>query len=339
MRDVSVRNLSVTYSSKVALKSVNADFPAGSLSILIGRNGSGKTTLLKAIAGLVNYSGKVFIGGEVADDSPPSLRRVSYVPQNNALIPSLKVWWNIALGLVDRERDPQIIKEKIEEVAKLLDIQHLLNKYPGELSGGEARRVAIARALVVDSDVVLMDEPELSVDIQTWQIIRNNILKVRKSDKTIIVSTHNFEDLLPYADVLCLLHEGNALFVGRPANLRTENMPLDVRAWLGSVIEADDVECDEGDFCVALFNGYRIYAGSYRKSFRSSPRILILPKYITVDQDGVLKGKVVRKIKHDTGRSTVLVSINGYELVTTTHEVLSEGAVVGLKIEKAILLG
>lgn len=339
MRDVSIKNVSVAYSGKKALKNVNAYFPAGSLSIVIGLNGSGKTTLLKAIAGLLNYSGNVFIGGRNVDEVPPNLRGISYVPQNTALIPTLNVWRNIALGLVDRERDPQIIREKVEGVARLLGIQHLLSKHPRELSGGEARRVAIARALVVDNDVMLMDEPELSVDVQTWQIILSTILRMRRDGKTIILSTHNFEDLMPYANVMCLLHEGNTLFAGPPTNLRTENMPLDVRAWLGSVVEVDRIECNEGDFCVALLNSHRIYAGPHKEDLRNSSKVLILPKYVTIDRDGMLEGKVIRKIGYYAGSLVALVDVEGHELVATSREALPENTTVSLRIEKAVLLG
>lgn len=339
MRGVSVKNVSVTYSGRKALKNINADFPPGSLSIVVGLNGSGKTTLLKVVAGLVNYSGNVFIGGINADSVPPNLRGVSYVPQNNALIPNLRVWHNIAIGLIDRERNPQTIKERVEEVAEVLGIQHLLNRYPRELSGGEARRVAIARALVVNSDILLMDEPELSVDIQTWQTILNTILRMRGNGKTIVITTHNFEDLMPYANIMCLLHKGDALFSGSLADLRTEDLPLDVRAWLGTIVEVDDIECGENDFCVALLDGHKIYAGSYRVNSRKYLRVAILPKYVVVDQNGILRGRIVRKIGYYAGRLTVLVDVNGYELVATSHGALQEGNSVSLKIEKAIPLG
>ncbi|MEO3992984.1 MAG: ABC transporter ATP-binding protein [Desulfurococcaceae archaeon TW002] len=339
MSGVSLRNISVSYSGRKALKNINADFPAGSLSMVIGPNGSGKTTLLKTIAGLVNYSGNVYIGGRLVDNVPPNSRGVTYVPQNNALVPTLRVRWNVALGLIDRVRDARIIEKKIEEVTQLLGIRNLLDRYPKELSGGEARRVAIARALAMDSNIVLMDEPELSVDIWTWQIILNTILRMRKSGKTIILSTHNFEELMPYTDAVCLLHEGNAIFVGDPKNLETENMPLDVRAWLGSVIKVDNVECDDGNFCVALLNGYRIYAGSYERRPKKPSKALILPKHATINHDGVLKGKITRKIGYYAGYLTFLVDVNGYELTVTSNEDLPEGAVVSLKIEKTILLG
>lgn len=338
MRGVSIKNVSVTYSDRKALKNVTVDFSPESLSIVVELNGSGKTTLLKVIAGLVKYSGNVFIEGINTDDVPPNLRGVSYVPQNNALIPNLRVWHNIAIGLIDRERDPQVIKERVKEVAEVLGIQHLLNRYPRELSGGEARRVTIARTLVVDSDVLLMDEHELSVDIQTWQTILNTILRMRKSGKTII-STHGFEDLMPYTNVMCLLHEGDALFSGPLTSLKTEDLPLDVRAWLGTVVDVDDIECGESDFCVALFDGHKIYAGSYRVNSRKYFRVAILPKYVIINHSWILRGRVVKRVGYYAGHLTVLVDINGYELIATSHETLQEGSVVSLKIEKAMPLG
>ncbi len=339
MSSISLKNVSVAYSNRKALKSVNADFPAGSLSMIIGLNGSGKTTLLKTVAGLVDYDGNVLIGGRLVDDVQPNLRGVSYVPQNNALIPSLKVQWNIALGLIDRVRDSRAVEKRVEEVAQTLGIEHLLNRYPKELSGGEARRVAIARALAFDSDIILMDEPELSVDVQTWQIILNVVLKTRRGDKTAMLATHNFEDLMPYVDVLCLLHEGNALFVGSPANLETENLPSDVRVWLGSAIRVDDLECDEGDFCVVFLDGREIYAGPRENHVRGYRRVLVLPKHATVDQKGVLKGRVIRRIGYHVGHIITVVEINGQELVVTSRETLPDGATVGLSVEKAIPLG
>ncbi|MEM2021954.1 MAG: ABC transporter ATP-binding protein [Zestosphaera sp.] len=339
MSGVSLKNVSVTYSGRKALMSVSADFPVGSLSIVIGLNGAGKTTLLKTVAGLVGYDGNVFIRGRLVDEVPPNLRGISYVPQNNALIPSLKVWWNIALGLIDRVRGSRVIEKRVEEVAQALGIRHLLNRYPKELSGGEARRVAIARALAFDSDIVLMDEPELSVDVQTWQIILDAVLKMRRSGKTVMLTTHNFEDLMPYVDVLCLLHEGNALFVGSPANLETENLPSDVRAWLGSVIKVDGLECSEGDFCVVFLDGYGIYAGPRKEHVRKYGKVLVLPKHVTVDQEGLLKGRVIRKIGCHAGRIITVVEINGRELVVTSRETLPDGTTVGLSVGKAIPLG
>lgn len=338
MSGVSLKNISVTYSGRKALRNVNADFPAGTLSIIIGLNGSGKTTLLKTIAGLVNYEGNVFIEGKLMDSVQPSLRGVSYVPQNNALIPNLKVWWNIALGLIDRARDSRIIKERVEEIAQTLGIRHLLNRYPKELSGGEARRVAIARALVLNSSIVLMDEPELSVDVQTWQIIFDVVLKMRESGKTVILTTHNFEDLMPYVDVVCLLHEGNALFAGNPANLKTEDLPPSVRTWLGSAIKVENVECGESGFYVAFFNGHKIYAGPCREHLRRYWKVLVLPRHATINQKGVFKGRVIEKIGYYSGRLIVVVEVDGQELVATSQETLPDGTTVSLSIEKVIPL-
>lgn len=335
MHGVALHNISVKYRHKKVLHGVTAHLPKG-LSLILGLNGAGKTTLLRVIAGLVDYEGNVFINGSNVDGLPPSLRGISYVPQKNALIPTLKVWQNIALGLVDRGYSHKQVMEKVELVANILGVQHLLDRYPASLSGGEARRVAIARALAVDRDVILMDEPELSVDTLTWKIVCRVLTELIQRGKTVILVTHNFEEMLQNARTLCILHEGNALFTGPPSSLESNELPLDVKSWLGVTIKVDEFLCETEEQCYAIVNGnYKVYVGAGR-AFR---KILVPPKYVSIKREkGSVKGKVVEALKHNSGNYLLRILVNEQELVAVLPETVSVGADVYVSLEKAIPL-
>lgn len=336
MHGISLRNVSVKYRYKKVLHDITVRFPKG-LSLVLGLNGAGKTTLLRVIAGLVNYEGNVFIDGSNVDGLPPSLRGVSYVPQRSALIPTLKVWQNIALGLIDRGYTRKQVMEKVETVASILGVQHLLDRYPASLSGGEARRVAIARALAVDEEVVLMDEPEVSVDALTWKIVCRVLAELIRRGKTVILVTHNFEEMMQIARTLCILRDGRAVFAGPPSSLESSELPLDVKSWLGVTLEADGFLCETEEHCYAVLNNnYKVYVGA-RKT--SNKKILVPPKYVNIrGERGSVKGKVVEVVKHSSGNYLLRILINEQELVAATPEAVPIGADVYVSLEKAIPL-
>ncbi|MEM4945970.1 MAG: ABC transporter ATP-binding protein [Archaeoglobaceae archaeon] len=336
MSGILLKNVSVSYSGRKVLRDLNLSFPESGLSLVIGPNGAGKTTLLKVIAGLVSYEGNVYIGGKIVDKVPPNRRKISYVPQNSSLIPNLRVWENIALGLFDRGYSFEQIGERVETYAKLLNVDKLLNKYPATLSGGEARRVSIARALAFDSDVILMDEPEISIDSHAWRFILDAIFKIAEDDKrSLILITHNFEDLIPFARNLCVLFDGKVVFSGDPSQINTENLPIEIKTWLGTVIEVDEV-VNNGHFCEAFLDSHRIYAGRIKRG-RKIKRVLVLPKFISIDSNKGLKGKVVNVFNH-ADIATVFIDVGGQEIVFSSRDRFQKGEEITINIEKVIPL-
>jgi len=138
------------------LRGLNLDIEKGEFVVILGPSGEGKTTILKIIAGLLRQDkGHVYLRGKIVDDLPPKDRNVAMVPQNYALYPFMSVYDNIAFPLKIAHVPKDEIKKKVEEVARMLRIDDLLDRKPSQLSGGQMQRVAIARALVKGADIIL----------------------------------------------------------------------------------------------------------------------------------------------------------------------------------------
>ncbi|MEM4523230.1 MAG: ABC transporter ATP-binding protein, partial [Nitrososphaeria archaeon] len=161
MEGLVVQNLLKKYGSIIALNNINLNFETGKIVTVFGPAGSGKTTLLKIIAGFERPDqGKIIFGGNDITDTPSHLRNVSFVFQSYALFPHMSVYDNIAFPLrTSKKYSREEIDKRIKDIASLLRIDDILNKYPAQLSGGQRQRVAVARALVKDSKILLFDEP------------------------------------------------------------------------------------------------------------------------------------------------------------------------------------
>ena len=169
MTTVELRHIS----NKYILRDVNLTVHDGELLVLLGPTGAGKTTLLNVIAGITDYEGSVLFDGESVDDIPASERRVGYVFQDLALFPHLDVFSNVAYGLKVQKKTKGEIEGKINELLKLMKIEHLRHRYPRDLSGGEKQRVALARALALSPlNALLLDEPFNNLDRCTRRYLR-----------------------------------------------------------------------------------------------------------------------------------------------------------------------
>ncbi len=172
VRMISVKGLSVKIGS-FSLKDINLDIPEGGYFMVVGPTGAGKTIILESIAGLQRFrSGEIWISGKDVTSLPPEQRQIGYVPQDYALFPFLNVRDNITFGLRRMGNNKQQNKERMESLAHILGIHHLLERSVRKLSGGEKQRVAIARALAISPKVLLLDEPMGSLDVRTAKYLR-----------------------------------------------------------------------------------------------------------------------------------------------------------------------
>ena len=223
---------------------MNLTIRSGQLLALLGPSGAGKTTLLNVIAGIVDYEGSVFFDGESVDDKPAHMRGVGYVFQDLALFPHLDVFSNIAYGLKVRGRPPNEIREKVDELLRLMKIEHLRNRYPKDLSGGERQRVALARALAISPRVLLLDEPLNNLDPYTRRYLRVEIRRIqRQLGITTIFVTHDAEEAREVGDVVAVMMNGRLRQIGTPDEVFSNPLDDEVAELLGSQNILDCTSC------------------------------------------------------------------------------------------------
>ncbi len=198
-----------------ALRGVSLRVGEGDLLTILGPNGSGKTTLIKAIAGLTPYMGSVMIGGRPVDGAPPSSRRIGYAPQDLGLIPTMTILDNVALPL--RARGMNVDEARRKAMRTLVDIgfEHLADKYPLRVSGGERRLAVVARAISGDPEIVLLDEPTSGLQPSRAREIARLIVELwRNGDYTVVLVTHDIEIAATMNSPIALMLNGMVIAKG-----------------------------------------------------------------------------------------------------------------------------
>jgi len=228
-------NVSKKIGKKVILDNVSIAFERSTFNVILGPPGAGKTTLLKVIAGLIKPDkGNIIVNGRDVTDLPPKERGVSMVFQSFALYPNMNVYDNIAHPLKLMKLKKEEIDKKVKQVAKFLRIDHLLDRNPGLLSGGEKQRVAIARALVKEPEVLLMDEPLTNLDAKIRMEMRAELKRMqREIGQTIIYTTPDAQEALAIADKVALIKDGKILQYDDLYNVYNEPKDSFVGAYLG----------------------------------------------------------------------------------------------------------
>ena len=236
MVEVRLENVTKRFGRVVAVDNVTLSFPDGRFSAILGPSGSGKTTLLYLIAGIYKpTSGRIFFGDRDVTRLPPKDRNVGLVFQNYALYPHMTVYDNIAFPLRLKKVPESEINTRIHEVAKLLHIEELLDRYPSQLSGGQQQRVALARALVKQPDVLLLDEPLSNLDALLRLKIRAELKKLQqKLGITAIHVTHDQAEALSMADNIVVIDTGRIQQVGSPDDVYYRPRNLFVAGFIGS---------------------------------------------------------------------------------------------------------
>lgn len=239
MSIITIKNLSYQYpiSESDALKNVNVTIERGKLYALIGANGGGKTTLCNVIRGFIPHFYKGDLRGEVLIEGKDIRewemgelsQKIGYVFQNPfTQISGVKdnVFEEIAFGLENLGMEPELIREKVDQVIKMLEIDYLREKNPFELSGGQKQRVALASIIVMEPDVLVIDEPTSQLDPKGTEEVFKIIELMKNKGKTIILVEHKIELIAEYADDVILLNEGEVAMQGSSKEILTDERAL-----------------------------------------------------------------------------------------------------------------
>ena len=237
MASLSLKNINKTYPNGfVAVHDFNLEIEDKEFIIFVGPSGCGKSTTLRMIAGLEEItSGELWIGDKMVNDVEPKDRDIAMVFQNYALYPHMSVYDNMAFGLKLRKTPKDKIDKLVHEAAKILDIEHLLDRKPKALSGGQRQRVAMGRAIVRNPKVFLMDEPLSNLDAKLRVQMRIEISKLhQRLETTIIYVTHDQTEALTLGTRIVVMKDGVVQQVDAPIDLYQRPKNLFVAGFIGS---------------------------------------------------------------------------------------------------------
>jgi len=219
---ITLDKVSKTYGNKVeAVKSIDLEVKNGEFVALLGPSGCGKSSTMRMIAGLEEITaGTISFDGKPVNDMRPRDRKVAMAFETYALYPTLTVYENLAFPLRSAGWDKAQVDEKVQEYAKLLELGRLLDRVPGDLSGGQAQRVGLARALVREPACFLLDEPISHLDTRQRHRMRQIIKRLHlEKGFTMIYVTHDQEEAMAMADRIVVMHEGIIRQIGTPAEI------------------------------------------------------------------------------------------------------------------------
>lgn len=237
MTAIELKNLKKSYGKVQVIKGIDLDIRKGEFMVFVGPSGCGKSTLLRMISGLSEItSGDMLFDGKRVNDFVPSERGIAMVFQSYALYPHMKVYNNMAFGMKLAKATKGEIDRRVHEAARVLQIEHLLDRLPKQLSGGQRQRVAIGRALVREPRVFLFDEPLSNLDAALRVAMRLEIAKLHRSmkDVTMIYVTHDQVEAMTLADRIAVLRDGQLEQVGTPAELYLHPKSQFVAGFIGS---------------------------------------------------------------------------------------------------------
>ena len=355
MVNISVKNVTKIFKSKnnnvIALDNINLKIESGEAFGIVGPSGAGKTTLMRIIAGLdVPTSGEVLFDEKVVSKDgkilvPPEKRNIGMVFQNWALYPNLTAFENIAFPLRNQKLPEDEIRRKVQEIAEILGISHVLSHYPRELSGGQQQRVAIARALVKSPSILVLDEPFSNLDTALRDSARALVKKLQEKFKvTTLIVSHDPADIFSIASRAAVLVNGKIEQLGSPIEIYNNPVSLQVAKLVGEIVTGKGVVTSV-DGKKVIKCGNLIFQPVLENSINESEEVEfgLRPEDVKIAKDSKLEGfelagKVVVKVSsYSGGVFKIVVSPlenEEIELYALSDMPMKEGEVVNLFYRK-----
>jgi|TARA_Y100000739_G_scaffold100186_1_gene85891 ABC-type sugar transport system ATPase subunit len=292
--DININTINKYYGDVHVIKDISLDIKSQSFTVLVGPSGCGKSTMLRMIAGLEDInSGTISIDGEVVNDLPPKQRNIAMVFQSYALYPHMTVFDNMAFGLKLEKRSKDEINERVQEAARILQIEEYLHRKPKQLSGGQRQRVAIGRAITRKPKVFLFDEPLSNLDAALRVQMRVELAKLHDQlNATMIYVTHDQTEAMTLADDIVVLDEGIVSQKGSPMELYSNPSNLFVGGFIGSpkmnFVDSKILSATNDSTEIDIFGTSKITIPktSSNSSNGDSVTLGIRPEHLLVNQDG-----------------------------------------------------
>lgn len=290
---IDLKNISKSYDGENVLENINLYIKENEFLTLLGPSGCGKTTTLRIIGGFEKPTeGRVIFEGKDITDVPPYQRQINTVFQKYALFPHLNVYDNIAFGLKIKKMSKDIIKEKVSEMLRLVNLQGYENRSIEQLSGGQQQRIAIARALVNEPKVLLLDEPLGALDLKLRKEMQVELKNMQKRiGITFIYVTHDQEEALTMSDTIVVMDKGVIQQIGTPVDIYNEPKNAFVAKFIG---ESNIVEGIMHNDYIVEFSGKVFECVDKGFGKNEEVEVVIRPEDIDIVplEDGILKGKV-----------------------------------------------
>jgi len=279
------------FESVHVLRDIDLEIRDGEFMVFVGPSGCGKSTLLRVIAGLEDITGGTLsIGGRTVNDVAPAERGIAMVFQSYALYPHMNLFDNMAFGLKLAKMSDAEIKQVVTHAAKILNIEHLLDRKPKELSGGQRQRVAIGRAIVRKPEVFLFDEPLSNLDAALRVRMRYEFAKLHEELKTtMIYVTHDQVEAMTLADRIAVLSAGRIEQVGSPLALYEHPDNIFVAGFIGSprmnFVPADVIEASGQHALLRLQDGALIRCEVDGRSVAAGNKVTlgVRPEHFSTD--------------------------------------------------------
>ena len=337
MATIKLANIKKSYGEVEVIKGVDIEIADGELTVFVGPSGCGKSTLLRLIAGLEDItSGDLYIGENKVNDLQPKDRAVAMVFQSYAIFPHMTVRENIAFGLTVRKEKQEDIERKVNEAARMLQMENLLERRPTQLSGGQRQRVAIGRAIVRNPTVFLFDEPLSNLDAALRMSTRQEIATLHeKLATTMIYVTHDQVEAMTLADKIVVLKEGEVMQIGAPMDLYHHPANKFVAGFIGApamnFLNVRVSEITEETIKVNSIDLGEIVLPRNNKEIKANEDIIfgIRPQHITLDINDanrqVIAAKVVmtERLGNETIIETKLASNKTFTVALASDEKLT----------------
>ena len=331
---ISFENVNKFYEDTHVLKNINFEIEKGKFYTLLGPSGCGKTTILRIIAGFTDVSnGKVTLNGADVTNLPPNKRKVNTVFQDYALFPHMNVFENIAFGLRLKKTPENIIKEKVAEALKMVQLSGYENREISQMSGGQQQRVAIARALVNEPEVLLLDEPLSALDLKLRTDMQYELRELQQRlGITFIFVTHDQEEALAMSDEIFVMSKGEIVQSGTPVDIYDEPINRFVADFIGESNIVDGVMKE--DYLVE-FVGKEFECADAGMRPNEKVEIVIRPEDLTLTS--IEKGKLTVEVDTQLFRGVhyeiICYDENGNEWMIHSTRKAEVGSKVGLYFE------